>query len=242
MMGRLTTDGSTATQDYVSATAGAEEGLFLFSQSGVPTFQGRAHRNTQSSPKWVLGDGPGEIPYEPMPEYDLLNDRLTIDVANTTVDGITSIYGPDGASQIDSSNTTAAVSTPPNTDILPLADWYSGASYARSKWTRYSVNRDVIPSITINALADYPSMSPTSRCNMAVTAQVGDLVTVNRRPGVGSMISEQYFIDAIAHQADPNIGWYVTFTLVQADQANTGWRLGTDYLGALAPNPIRLNW
>lgn len=230
VLAALTADGSATTWEYVAQAAAAEEGLVFFDQAGVPTFQGRQHRLGQSTPKWVFGDGPGEVAYEPSLQLRLSNDRSLADVAYQTGDGVVSVYGPNGATTMTQGGTAS-----------PLADQYSGAARARSEYGRFSVNRRDAPTVEINALGEWPATGPGSRFWCALTAQIGDLVTLKRRPGGGPDIVRNYFIDAIAHTYSVGT-WSTVFTLVFADAANTGWRLGTDFLGALAPNPIRLNW
>jgi hypothetical protein len=237
VLGPLTCDGTTDTWSYVADAASAEEGLAFFDQGGVPTFQDQLHRVRQTTPVWVFGEASGELRYEGDITMSLPNDRIVADVAYQTVDGITSGYGPGGAFSWDSSST--APGGAPTGDQIQLADSYAGASRAYSDYRRFSVNRRDIPSITINAFADWATVSSalaSNRAWCAVTAQIGDLVTVNRRPGIGSTISKSYYIDAISHTINPG-EWTTKFYLVSIDLSVPGWKLGVDKLGS-----IHLSW
>ena len=238
-LGPLTTDGSTATWQYVADAAAAEEGLAFFDQGGVLTFHSQSHRSRQTVPVWVFGEADGELHYEPSIAMDLPNDRIVTDVAYDTSDGFTSGYGPGGAFAWATSTNSAGVPVlQASATTTPLADRYSGASRSASEFRRFSANHRDIPSIQINAFTDWADVSSQSASNRAwcaLKAKVGDLVTVNRRPP-GGTISKSYYIDAIAHTIGPGV-WTTQFYLVAKDLTVAGWNLGTDKLGA-----IQLAW
>lgn len=240
MLGALTTDGNTDTWTYLADAAAAEDGLVFFNQGGVLTFQGRNHRSQQTTPLWVFGENNGELHYNPGIAMDLPNDRLVKDVAYDTLDGVTSGYGPGGKFAWDTSAAKQSY-TPSKVQAssqqTQLASRYTGASRARSEYRRFSVNRRDIPVIEINAYVDWQTITPgdaSNRAWAALNAQVGDLVTVNRRPP-GVAISKNYFIDAIKHTISAT-SWVTQFYLVDVSATVPGWVLGQK-LGS-----IQLSW
>lgn len=239
VLGPLVLDGSTSTWDYVAQAAAAEEGLAFFNQAGVPTFHDQARRPRETVAAWIFGDLDGEMMVDESLTYHLGNDKLIADVAYQTADGVTSVYGPGGASTMTTGGTA-----------IPLADQYGGAARARSEWRRFSVNRRNAPTVTVNAYGEWPTVpadplllgddvligddvflgpSP-SRFWCALAAQVSDLAHLNRRLPTGVPISQDYWIDAIAHNITA-LSWTTTFTLVYADAPNPGFQLGVDKLG-----------
>ena len=247
-VGELITDGSTDTWTYISDTAAAEEGLVFFDQNGILTFQCQSHRTRQTTPLWVFGEDSGELHYENTITFDLPNDRVIADVAYDTADGFTEGYGPNGAFSWQTATSGATGPSSPaikqttkaqaTSTTTPLADQYSGASRSRSEWRRFSVNRRDIPTLEIDAFADWSTVSSQSASNRAwcaLTARVGDLVTVNRRPP-GGTITKTAYIDAITHTIGPG-SWKTQLYLVEKSATVGGWNLGTDKLGA-----IQLAW
>lgn len=249
VLGPLTTDGTTSAWSYLADAASAEKGLAFFNGGGVLTFHDQTHRYRTDLVKWSFADDQTGVPYDPDATLVLPNDRIVTDVAYTTTDGVTSVYGKSGASVGDPTVTTGTA--------VQLADSYQGAARARWEYERYTVNRRDAPQLTINSLLGwaenvvypgtnypgtfYPAGGGGWVC--ATQAQISDYVKFTRTPGSGVPITRYYWIDGIAHDIAYD-HWKTTFTLLSADPIVPGWRLGVDKLNAPLTSDvcIRLSW
>jgi hypothetical protein len=68
----------------------------------------------------------------------------------------------------------------------------------------------------------------------AVNRELGDLVTINRRPPVGAAFSQQSYIEGVNHEIDfGRRTWLVTYALTPRTPVDTvtPWVLGVGLLG-----------
>lgn len=149
--------------------------------------QARAFRQT---PRAVLGDGAGEIPFQPGQTYGysptyLYND---VEVENTTTAGFTGAVSQTTLVAID--DTSAArygirtlartTRTSTNSPAWHLAWWLLA---------RYAYPQLRVTSIKVAAEASNDVSSSSGRWAFVCGVEVGDLVTINRRPIGQPMIS-----------------------------------------------------
>lgn len=98
--------------------------------------------------------------------------------------------------------------------------------------TRYKEPQIRPETVTFEATSDDPLWE------QLLTREIGDRVTVNRRPpGGGSMLSKEALIEAISVSVTLHESWTTTWTLAPADP-NAYWLLGTSELGV----DTRLGW
>jgi hypothetical protein len=235
----LTTDGQTSTWQYITNAALAEKGVVFFDQGGVLTYQDQIHRFRSSTPRFTFGDDhTSEVWVEQSLTYSFSNDRMLADVAYNSGDGFTSGYGRGGSFQWLTATTTQNTSQVTGTDT-GLADRYQAAARSRWEFEHYSVNRRDAPTVDINAFGEWPTITGNARFGVAIKANLGDYVQLNRRPTVGSTITKFYWIDQIQHNftGGQNPTWMTTFTFAAADQIFTFQQLGTTTIGSVTALP-----
>lgn len=173
--------------DIVSEVLGYQDGLaFIDAASQV---QGRTpNRAAHQSPRAILGDGPGELPYQPGQSYG--HNRMTlyndVEVSNTT-----SFIDQQSTSTLIAVDDTSAASYGPRT--LPAATrWATNAAAWHLGWWllgRYAYPRMRVETITVSAVASNDVTSSAGRWAFIAGVEVGDIVVINRRPLGQPMIS-----------------------------------------------------
>lgn len=167
--------------DLLGELAGWQDGMGFSDATGQLQFRSR-NVSYYQTPRAVLGDRPdlGDIPYQPGQQYDynpsLLYNTISTENTGTLTPGyadlnVTSLVAVDDASAGRySSRTLARV-----TRFSSIAD-----AWHMNWWllARYSTPRQRVGSVVVSAAAT----SDTSRWAFVCGVEVGDLVTVTRRP------------------------------------------------------------
>lgn len=88
------------------------------------------------------------------------------------------------------------------------------------------------PHLRVNSMVVRPRMLPASLWPQALGREIGDRITINRRPATGSMITGEHFIEGINHAV--SIGsngwdWQSSFFTSPASQGAV-WLLGVSAL------------
>jgi hypothetical protein len=74
-----------------------------------------------------------------------------------------------------------------------------------------------------------------NRLATCIMREIGDLVTVNRRPPVGAAFTQGSYVEGITHDIDfGKRTWQVTYALTPQTPVDTThfWTLGVDTLGS----------
>ena len=166
--------------DIVSEVLGYQDGLaFIDAASQV---QGRTPgRAYHQSPRAILGDGPGELPFEPGQNYGFLRTFVynDVEVSNATafIDQLSSslLVAVDDTSAARYGARTLPVATrwADNSNAWHLAWWLLG---------RYAHPRMRVQTVTVSAVASNDVTSPAGRWAFVAGVEIGDIVVINRRP------------------------------------------------------------
>ncbi len=250
MLGVLTCDGSTSSWSIAVDAATAEDGLLYFDAAGVLVFHGQSRRLTNTV-LWPLTDTiakdatPAGIEYQNDLTFRVSTDNQIVDSAVTTVDGVTSIYGPSGASQVAPGVTVGldASNTIDLTETSPLAGGAAGASRAQHLVQTRNVPKRNAPTLSVDPvgyLGQWTINSLPTAYQMAVTAGIDDLASLTRHPASGTTISASHWIEGLTIQMSNDGTWRVTFATSKADALPpTGyWHLGVGQIG----RSLTLTW
>jgi hypothetical protein len=168
--------------DAVSEVLGYQDGDAFVDAAGQ--VQGRTQaRAFRQSPRAVLGDGPGEIPFQPGQAYGynptyLYND---VEVENATVAGF---GGTVSKTTLVAVNDTSAARYGIRTLARSTRTGNDSPAWHLAWWllARYAYPRLRVASITVSAAASNDTASSSGRWAFVCSIEVGDIVTVNRRP------------------------------------------------------------
>lgn len=189
----------------VQDVANWENGLAFVDSNGMFRFVDRNGRFFEQT-KWVFGDAndSSEIPYETDVEIQYDPKYVYNDVTITKNAGRTSAGGGSAHARDQASIKTYFTRTLDKTtgvSAIPECE-------AEAAWTleNYAQPRLRLAHITITPSAN-PDLWP-----VALSAEIGDRVTVRRRPFGGELIELDCYIEQVNHQVMPN-KWTVTFSL-----------------------------
>lgn len=185
-----------------------ENGLVFVDSNGNFRFVDRANRFNQNT-KWIFGDGDGEIPYETDVEIDfdpkyVYNDVTITKSAGRTLTGET-VAGGSSAHKKDQGSIASYF-----TRTLDKTSGVSSISQceAEATWTleNYAQPRPRLARISIKPSAN-PDLWP-----VALGTEIGDRVTVKRRPFGGVEIDLDCYVEQVGHQVKPG-EWRTVFSL-----------------------------
>lgn len=203
---------NTSALNHLQDVADTEQGALFMSADGAVTFIGRyllmgpPYTESQAT----FGDGAGELDYADLQ----LDDETPIynDVRLARVGGFEKTAS-DSASQA-----AYFVRTYSKTNLLHLL----GAEV--EDLANYLVSQYKEPALRVRSILIKPQSDPTNLWRQVLGREIGDRVTVRRRPpGGGSMIEQQSIIEGIEHTIAPQ-SWQTRWWLSPAD-TNTFWFL-----------------
>lgn len=212
-------------------TADSEIGELYIDGAGRVAFRIRqammiAGRSVTSQVSFGDGGG-GELPFE---ELDVAYDEATVwNRALITRTGGTQQQADDTASQ-----STYLVRSARRTDLIMETD--AGAL----DWARYVVSLAREPELRFASMTFFPRENENNLFAQALARQIGDRITVTRRPpGGGSPITRDVFIRGISHDISDELIWRTTFMFESAtrykflvlDNATFGTLDSTNVLG-----------
>ena len=222
--GTLTT---TKVLTYLQQVEDTEHGYLYVSADGKITFLNR-YSPLGTTPAVTLGDGSGEIPYKPGPDFGLDN----IDLFNAT-----SVQRVGGAvfRAVDATSKTryGVESSLVEPNLLLTAE---AESLSRSQWNiqHYANPLLRMRSIVVDVLGDVPN-----RFTQIALRELRDRVTAKRRPYTiaggfpANQFSQDSFIEGIEHDISVQpLKWEVTLRLSPADSIRY-WVLGDATYGVL---------
>lgn len=191
--------------------ARTENGNIFIGPDGVANFQNRHHRLlTNNTSLATFGDATGEIPYEKVvPSYD--KDRIYNDVAVQRTGGAEQ-HAIDYPSQ---SKYWPRTYGPVTLSVLTEAEALNFAQWLLRRTKQPSIRFDSIKLVALNS--DDPIN--VSVFKQILARELGDRVTVIRRPPGGLTIQQDCHIEAIQHDVSTG-SWETTWTLSPADTAS----------------------
>ena len=216
----------------MQAAADSEIGELYISGSGAVVFRNRqalleeARSNTSQA---TFGDGPGELPYRSVTRA---RDDTTIanDIQATRVNGGVLQEAFDQAS---------------------IGKYLFARSYARgdlilqddatvflwASWVLYVAKND---EDRFDQLVLFPRRDPVNLWPQALGREIGDRITVTRRPpGVAAPVTRDCFIRGISHAFDVSSGaWATTWTLQDASRYGSFLTLDNAITGQLDFNAL----
>lgn len=201
---------------YAQNVEKTEAGLLFMDRDGKVHFVDRTSRNLEpyTVSQETFGDSGSELEYVEF-AYDFEDQTIFNEVQVNRVGGVTAI-----ASDADSIAKFV-------TRTLTLDGLLHDTDAASLGRAQYELARHKDPVLRITELVVEPQSDPAVLFPAVLALELGDRVTVNRRPqGVGDVISDDYFIEGIAHDVTP-LRWRTTFYL-SPTAANTLWVLGID--------------
>lgn len=205
---------NTTALEHLLAVVTSENGFFFMSRGGDATFIGRNYG--ASAIAATFGDGAGELPYS-----DLVLSTAPIwnDIRLTAVGGVEQVAS-DGASQAAYFKSTKAES-----GYLQLYDTDLGAL---AGWVLYKYKA---PQPRVTSIVIDPSRDPTNLWPQVLGREIGEHITVKRRPpGGGAVISQESVIEGIEHAAAP-FQWQTRFSLSPAEPVAAFMVVGSGVVG-----------
>lgn len=141
----------------------------------------------QQRPRAVLGDGPGEVPFQPGQVYDYnptfiygQTQVTNTQVSSGNVGSSTFVAVDDAAGRYGARSLTLATRLFRDSDAWHLGWWLLA---------RYATARQRVGTVIVSAAAAADVASSSGRWAFVCGVEVGDIVTVNRRPIGQPMIS-----------------------------------------------------
>jgi hypothetical protein len=205
---------NTTALEHLLSVAASENGLLFLSKGGDVTFIGRQYTSTPSSA--TFGDASGELPYS---ELVLGTAPVWNDIRLTRIGGVEQAVS-DSASQTTYFQSTKVESNylqAFDTDLGSLAGWWL---------YKYKAPQPRVASITI-----VPSRDPNNLWPQVLGREIGDHITVNRRPpGGGPVISQESVIEGIEHTAVPR-QWTTRFSLSPVEPVLSFMIVGSGVVG-----------
>lgn len=210
-------DSWASTWSMLQDTADAELGEIYFNASGTIVFEDRTSvygQTRRTTSQGTFGDGGGsELGYT---GFTLQTDDVQIvnDVSITSSDGVTGLA-------TDSTSINLFFDRKVISTLLCQDDnSYEGPGTAqRMASFMLSVLKD--PDPRIDSISIVPGNDPTNLWPQALGRQLGDRITVTRRPAgrTSTPIVRDCFIRGITHTFDPTL-WTTTFALQDASRSN----------------------
>jgi hypothetical protein len=193
-----------------------ELGRLFVSRDGKWTFRNR--RTYQSTSKVTFGDGGGTE----VPDSDLAQRHSDQAIVNRAI--VQRVRG--SAQQVDDAASQAAYGI---VATSRLNTWYA-TDFEANDSAAYTVDKSKSPQLRTDELTVLAHRS-TAIATSACLLELGDRITVNRRPpGGGTVQSKDTIVEGIAHNIDRRGTWDVTFRLSPAD-TRAYWTLGSSALG-----------
>jgi hypothetical protein len=202
--------------DFVSDIAAQQDGLFFADAANQVQLRSNI-RLYHQTPRAVLGDGAGEIPYQPGQVYGfdptyVYND---VEVQNTTDATYSSTFTISTFVAVDDTS-AARYGARTLQRAVRLASSYRAWHLAWWLLGRYAYPRLRVSTVVVSAAASDDTASATGRWAFVCGVEVGDIVTVNRRPIGQPMISTRCLVLSVKpsfnRQNDPAVA-QVTLTL-----------------------------
>lgn len=210
--------------DACQGVALSENGNFWADGTGTLTFYSRTRRYLTTTAQWVFGENQpgGENPYEQDIAYDFDPQLVYNDVQVTNNGGVTA----------ESTDDTSQANYGPRTYQRDISVASDNEAVDAANWI-LATHKD--PHQRIAALTIKPSANPVL-WPVALGAEIGDRVTVNRRTTAGFTMTADYFIEQISHAQKPD-EWTVQFQMSPAFRTQV-WLLGDATYGVLDSTTI----
>lgn len=193
----------TSAIDLLQGAADAELGVLYVDAAGNVVFRNRTSRNSATSVA-TFGDGTGEIPVESdlTVSFDPTYVYNQVTVTQTDMGGTAYV----AFAQDTTSQATYGVRSLSRSE--PLVNTADLDGQAATLLARYKTPMPRVSTATINVRVS----AAGNRLTQALTRQIGDLVTVKRRPPGAAVITLACFIEGIRHTITGD-SWLTTFTL-----------------------------
>jgi hypothetical protein len=184
----------------MQAAAEAELGNVFIDGAGRFVFQPRALRSSATVAA-TFGEGSGETPYDGNIAIEF-DDQLIYNDVQVTQSGTSPAFV--SATSNLSAQTSYGLRTLARTAALTNASDVISQAATLLAW--YKDPRTRIPNVSMNGVSNPDSFIQT------LGREIGDLVTIKRRPPGAPMITTGVFIDGVKHSITPT-SWVTTFML-----------------------------
>jgi len=214
---------------HIQTVEETENGLFFMGKDGAATFFQRSRRLVPPYNVSVatFGDSTGELPYNDL-EMDYSDDKIENEVVLQRIGG--SVVSVSDAT----SKTRYFPHTYSNTQLLNTVDTEVTDA------ANFRLNRRKAPALRVAQMTIMPDRSPALLWPQVLGREIGDRITVKRRPpGGGAVITQESYIEGIAHDVRPGI-WRTIFSLSPAD-LTTYWILN-DPAASFLESTTRLSY
>ncbi|MFF4779405.1 hypothetical protein ACFY05_41980 [Microtetraspora fusca] len=206
--------------------ADSDLGEFYVDGSGRVVFRGRygvSLDERSNTPQAVFGDGgEGELPYD--------RGGLTIAYGDEQLINLARISRVDGTVQIAqdlASQEKYLIRTFDRSDLLMDTDT---AAASVADWI-VSISKE--PELRFENITITPDLDPDSLYPQVLAREIGDRITIVRRPpGGGAPIEKDVWIRGITHEADPE-QWKTTWALQSASKTVSLFTLDSPVAGRL---------
>jgi hypothetical protein len=199
---------------YVQKIGATEAGYVFISKDGKVRFISRSNSFSAASAA-TFGDSGSELKYADM-TFDY-SDQVLVNEAIVSRDRGTAVTAEDATSQ------TTYLKRSLTKDGL-LHDTDTASAYH----AQFLVYQRKDPKLRITAMSILPQRDPTNLFPVVFARELGDVVTVRRRPqGVGSTIEEELVVEGIEMRvSEAAKSWQVQWKLSNAEDRGF-WKLGT---------------
>lgn len=201
---------------YIQRLHSTEAGLLHMTGTGKVRLVGRANFKTESAYNTsaaTFGDIAGEQKVAEV-VVDSSNVQHLTTIAKVSRDG--------GVEQRYEDVTASYIFGPRETTLSGLLMAGDGEAYDRAV---YLVSSRKDPQFRVDGLVIYPGRDPSNLFPKVLSYELGQRLTVNRRPGgIGSAISKQVHIESITHSCDATAElWKTTYKLSPVDPNESSW-------------------
>lgn len=189
--------------DAGNTVATTDGGMMFCDAAGNATWWPRAFLYDRPV-KWVLGDGPGEIPYDPGEAYDydntyIYNSASSQRQQSAVGNGVLAVAVDQASEKQYFTRGTLAqtVETTSDQDAYDQANWSLGM---------YKQPALRVQQVVLNPAAN-PSVWPA-----ALGIEQGDIVQLTRRPLGGAVITQVCIVQLVSHDVGPD-KWETTINM-----------------------------
>ena len=175
-----------------------EHGLFLMSKDGLATFQSSTHR-AGGTPASTFSNT-GQVPYTDIAiGYDDLNIWNDVTVQPNGL----------GAQAVDDTGSVDSYGR----RKLHVFDTLHVATTAAQDLGNTLLGTYKDPQTRLESLTVTPRSSPAAAWPAVLNSEVSDLMRVRRTADVGSVVSEDVYVESVSHEMDVEKNWTVTYSL-----------------------------
>lgn len=210
--------------DVLQEVQESERGLLYVDRFGTIQFEDRASRYANQTALWTFGENPTDVPGVEYPysayetDFDPTYLFTQTDLTSPTNSNFLPVFNPDGVRQYGTRVLTQQMQAYSDWDMQQASIFYL---------TRYGQVKTRITKLTLNP-AGNPALWP-----VVLSLDISQRIKIVRRSQSGVAITNEFYIEQIQHQIDPDTGAWTVDLQCSPVFVPTAWVLGDPVYGVL---------